>query len=107
MQIQCTNGKVVLNRKLFVWNANEFCMRFKEKKIATEFVEEWEAWVGECNATVTPTLESQCSEMPPAKRIRIDEKKEPDEKWMDDIDYEIEQHKVGMSVALPDVRSVY
>lgn len=32
--------------------------------------------------------------MPPAKKICVDEG-ETDEKWIDDIDHEIEQHKVG------------
>ena len=47
LQLQCANGQLVLNRKLFVWNANDFCKRFKEKKTALEFMEEWETWLVE------------------------------------------------------------
>ena len=36
--------------------------------------------------------ESAEAMIPPAKRIHVDES---NDKWMDEIDYEIEKHKVG------------
>lgn len=81
-------GKLVLNRRLFVWNANEFCMRFKERTTALQFVEEWKAWQ-------TETESIQETVMPPEKRIRLDDKEHDSEKWMDEIDLEIDQHRVG------------
>lgn len=85
----CINGKLVLSRKLFVWNANEFCKKFKEKTTTLEFVEEWKAWQ---NETQTP---SESQEMPPAKKARVEDEKEDSDKWMDGIDLEIERHRVG------------
>lgn len=65
-----------MNRKLFVWNANDFCKRFKEK-MALEFVNEWEAWTSE-------TVDIPESGMPPAKKVCRHEDEEFDEKWMND-----------------------
>jgi hypothetical protein len=85
---------VVLSRKLFIWNANEFCKIFKEKKTALEFSEEWQAWL-HSNGGAVDNREVP----PPAKRACTKEVKnlEENSKWMDDIDCEIEKHKVGMS----------
>lgn len=82
------NGKVILNRELFIWNANDFCKRFKGKNTAMDFVEEWDSWLLE-------------SEMPPAKKFCSgqDNEKKSEEKWLDDIDEEIEKHRVGMNRA--------
>ena len=95
---------MVLNRKLFVWNANDFSKRFKEKKTALEVMDEWETWLGENNP-----LPAADSEVPPAKRICTEEGREPDdqEKWMDDIDSEIEKHKVGMFIPIDTPSGIY
>lgn len=86
----------MLNRKLFIWNANEFCKRFKERKTAQEFSEEWDAWLDESKSNEGALDNSELP--PPAKRACINEDEHSEEnKWMDDIDYEIEKHKVGMS----------
>ena len=84
---------MVLSRKLFVWNANEFCKRFKDKGTALEFVEEWNVWLSESHPSESDT---SAIEVPPAKRIHLDDTGSVDEKWMEDIDHEIEMRKVGM-----------
>ena len=74
-----------------MWNANDMCMRFKGRMTALEFVEEWEAWQqgdGDSNA-------NEESSIPPAKKICSRPAEDSDEKWMDDIDYDIEKHRVG------------
>lgn len=73
-----------------MWNANDFCKRFKEKKTALEFTEEWDVWLSESNESRSEDIPPQDTDdgMPPAK-------KPCSEKWMDDIDFEIEKHKVG------------
>lgn len=77
-----------------MWNVNDFCKRFKERKTATEFTEEWEAWLADSEAR----NDDHESDPPAAKRVCSGEGRELDEKWMDDIDHEIEKHKVGTYV---------
>lgn len=76
-----------------MWNENDFCKRFKEKRNAIDFTEEWKAWQVEIKVS-TVSGENEIL-VPPAKRICTEEGRESDDKWMDDMDYEIEKHKVG------------
>ena len=88
---------MVLNRKLFIWNVNDFCKRFREKKTALEFSEEWSVWRAETGAKSNEDeVASVSDEVPPAKKPCMDDSHDDPEKWMDEIDYEIQKHKVGM-----------
>ena len=61
----------MLNRQLFVWNANDFCQRFKDR--TTYFVQEWNVSVSD----ISPSIPFQADETPPAKRACLG--KESDE----------------------------
>ena len=107
LQVQCINGCCVLNRQTFIWNANEFCQQFKEHKTAATFASAYTTLSAEWRAkslTQDDTVTKQPEQPPPTKKPRLDTtsqaslKDENDmSKWLDTLDFEIENQKVGKS----------
>lgn len=106
LQVECTNGCVVLKRQNFIWNANEFCQHFKEANNAATFVSKFISLSTRLGDKVLVEGEGTIPnlELPPSKKPRLDTTESTiiisnDEadtsKWLDTLDYEIEKQKVG------------
>lgn len=88
----------MLNRRTFIWNANEFCQLFKEHKTAATFSSAYQSQIesGGQDDTAVSAVEVE----PPAKKPRLESTTQtsgsPDmSKWLDTLDYEIEKQRVG------------
>ena len=101
MQIESRNDAVVLSRQHFTWNRNSLSRKFRDCKNDDEFIALFHPPKGKAVAT---DGEATSEEGPPTKRPKIGGDTEAEEqdtkKWLDKIDYEIEQHKIGTFIKI-------
>ena len=94
---------VVLNRRHFTWNKNPLSRKFRDCKNAEEFVAHFNAIQAELEVAGAngEAIEEDITR-PPTKRPRVSGEPGAEErdmkKWLDKMDYEIEQHKIGIKL---------
>ena len=102
MQIESRTDAVVLNRQHFTWNRNSLSRKFRDCNNADEFVALFHALQEKAVATDGEAGSEEDTNGPPTKRPKVGGDSEAGaqdtKKWLDKIDYEIEQHKIGMWV---------
>ena len=98
---------LVLNRQTFEWSANSFCRLFRDCTNAKDFTPKFAAVLKQLEGHLILEDLPETEELPSAKRSRLEEplaapspstndKGDSDtSKWLDSIDYEIRQHKMG------------
>ena len=100
MQIESRTDAVVLNRRHFTWNRNSLSRKFRDCNNADEFVALFHALQEKAVATDGEAASEEDTNGPPTKRPKVGGDSEAEaqdtKKWLDKIDYEIEQHKIGM-----------